>query len=210
MVMRTTFLLCFVCCFGNRLLAEIITVNINNNNSSGDLFVQNETVSLGDVIRFTNNLNYTLTNTEGVMDAFLNTSGGSQPVNLAPGAFFEVVVDGNTPTEFYFIHDHFAQNNYYNTKLTLTVQSTASLAHTVREQGIRVAMNSGSPYVEVSAETDVLTAVSVFTASGSAVLHLDQQAGKRITVDCSVLQSGYYLILVETLSGTLQKRVFKP
>ncbi len=115
------FVLTVLLMFSQVTFSRIIVFNINNGSSTGNLYQRTENVVVGDIIRFTNNLPYTITNTNGVMDCMLVPSiGQTQYKTIAPNAYVEIPIIDQSITNYTFIHDHFQQNKYYNNRLNLT------------------------------------------------------------------------------------------
>lgn len=108
--------------------ARVIVLNVENNNSSGNLYTQNENYQLGDVIRFTNNLQTQISNVQPQYSMISDQNNAQTPVSLAPGQYTEVALNQTNITDFMFIHMNMSQNLYLNNKIVLTyTPSTAAL-----------------------------------------------------------------------------------
>lgn len=100
--------------------ARTIILNINNANSDGNLFEKNENVVIGDIIRFTNNLSYTINQQN---ESFITGPTGNININIAPGGYFDIALTSVSQTQFTFVHSNMAQNKYYNSRINLTYQA---------------------------------------------------------------------------------------
>ncbi|WP_223606241.1 T9SS type A sorting domain-containing protein [Chryseobacterium sp. OSA05B] len=107
-----------------------IILNINNANSDGSLYQRNENVVIGDKIRFTNNLPYTINQQNS---SFINDGAGSIPVNIPPGGFHEIELTSASKTQFTFVHMLMAQNKYYNSRINLTFPAALGVDDTVNK-----------------------------------------------------------------------------
>ncbi|PIF47199.1 putative secreted protein (Por secretion system target) [Chryseobacterium sp. 52] len=133
-----------------------IILNINNANSDGSLYQRSENVSIGDKIRFTNNLPYPITPQNS---SFINDGVGSIPVNIQPGGYFEIELMSASKTQFTFVHMLMAQNKYYNSRINLTFQAALGVDDTLNKAKVKT-------QVFPNPCTDVLNITSTENISG--------------------------------------------
>lgn len=102
--------------------SRTIILNVNNGMPNGNLYQRNENVVVGDVIRFTNNLPFIITNVpgmQGMMTSISNNAGFNQNVTIPVNGFFEVVLQNSNAIQYTFVCFNMAQNNAYNARLNL-------------------------------------------------------------------------------------------
>ncbi|WP_167030592.1 T9SS type A sorting domain-containing protein [Chryseobacterium sp. Tr-659] len=128
-------LVIFSLIFSQNIFGKTIILNIKNNITSS-LFQANETVSIGDKIRFTNNLDYSI-NSVGSNNAWGSWSQLSMnsvsPVtsfsfDIPPGGYYEIELTSISQTKFKFIHSNPSSAKYYQNVINLNYSENLNVS----------------------------------------------------------------------------------
>ena len=202
--------------FSQKSFGNIITLNINNGNgsSAGTLYTITQNAAVGDVIRFVNNLNYTIYHNDSAgYTAFINGINMSYiPLNLAPGQFYEITLTSTSQTQFMFVHDDFNQHIFYNNQINLnySVLGINDILKSKDELNIYPNPSNGIFTIQTNAKKNI--SYSIFSMDNSTLIRQKRaidNKGERISecIDLSELSAGTYLIQIDKDGQKISKKL---
>lgn len=180
-----------------------IVLNINNANSDGSLYQISENVVIGDKIRFTNNLPYTISPQNS---SFINDGVSSIPVNIPPGGYHEIELTSAAKDQFTFVHMLMAQNKYYNSRINLTFQGALGVEDTLNKtkSKTRVFPNPCSDVLNITS-TENISGLDLYDATGKLLFTqttADSKESSKRNISMVPYLKGKYFLKMKNNDGS--------
>ncbi|MDR4952311.1 T9SS type A sorting domain-containing protein [Chryseobacterium sp. ES2] len=196
---RILIISCIIFCL--KSFGKTIVLNINNGNPDGSLYQMNENVVIGDKIRFTNNLNYTISQQNS---SFISGPEGNIAINIQPGAYYELELTSETQTMFTFVHMNMPQNKYYNSRINLTFAALGVNERSAKDHGMKVFPNPSRDIMHITSEENI-EEITLFDASGKLLFTkkiINTKNNFKENINMSFYVKGRYFLKVKNSDDT--------
>ncbi|MDR3026236.1 T9SS type A sorting domain-containing protein [Chryseobacterium sp.] len=187
--------------FSLKSFGRTIVLNINNGNSDGSLYQMNENVVIGDKIRFTNNLNYAISQQN---TSFISGPEGNIAINIQPGGYYELELTSETQTMFTFVHMNMPQNKYYNSRINLTFAALKVNETSGKDNRMKVFPNPSRDVLHITSKENI-EEVALFDASGKLLFTkkiINTKNNHKENINLSFYVKGRYFLKVKNSDDT--------
>lgn len=181
--------------------ARTIIFRVNNGNPNGNLFVQNENVVVGDIIRFTNNLP-TQINCRIVPD-----NGNIINRVIAANGFFDLPIADQTQTNYTFIYDNYQQSLFYNSRINLNFALSSEIFFSNDDIKFLTSNPTSDLISFIVKDNSNELMISISDINGKVVLKNTFSNEGTIDLPVDHLQSGLYVLAIESENKKLIKKI---
>lgn len=195
--MKLKFTFLFLLVSSSFCFARTIILNINNNNSAGNLYSQNENVVIGDVIRFTNNLPYQITSNTNMSTRLVSNTGMNQVLTIAQGQFVEILIQNNTVSNYIFMHDNYQLNRYYNNRIELNFNLNSSTFFNDSTL-FDFSFDKNSKNLSIKNNSINKTNLVIYDVKGEKVYSEENLIYDEKTLNLASLQAGIYILFMNS------------
>ena len=181
--------------------ARTIIFRVNNGNPNGSLFIQNENVVVGDIIRFTNNLPIQIN------CMIVPNNGNTINRTIAANGFFDLPIADQSQTNYTFIYDNFQQGLFYNSRINLNFPLSGKTFFT----------NDDIKFLTSNPTTDLISflvkdssnelMISISDSNGKVVLKNNFINQGKIDLLVDHLQNGFYFLAIESENKKIIKKI---
>jgi hypothetical protein len=207
--MKKNYLILLISLLSNYTFSQqIIVVNLNNGIVDGSLFQINANVNIGDVIRFTNNLPYSLTNGAGV-STFIDADPGGNvgPFMIPAGQFHQITINNQTVNSYTFMHFNPTVNPMRSFNVRLNLTYSLGLNNINQVSNLIVYPNPVTTFLNI--KQDLLNNVSYKIASITGqVVQTGEVNNSEKQINVSSLSDGIYFLQIFDNNKSLGQEKF--